>query len=223
MAVRTRQREIEGVHVVLIGAFNPKLFDPWWFAKQKLIQDEEAEKAEVSVITSDVTVFSIGWLRLQAQSERVEISTNQPQYYQSLRDLVIGTFRILRHTPLRTFGLHLNAHYKCADRDEWHKVGDALVPKTLWNDLMVRPGVKSLSIRGTIAELQSGWVDVTVEPSVKVDPGIFFDVNHLYNDETVEHPQTAERVIATLAETWSGALDRAQHIMEYVLGNTLNG
>jgi hypothetical protein len=59
-ATSVRTPEVEGVNVVLLGSFNPRIFDPWWFAKEGLIQDDEAKNAEITVMTSNVAVFSLG-------------------------------------------------------------------------------------------------------------------------------------------------------------------
>src|SRR5207244_4594832 len=100
MAGSERTPEIQGLTVVLLGSFNPRIFDPWWFAKEGLVQEDEAENADVAVMTSALTNFSLGWLRLHAEAERVQVSATQPQYYDALRDLLLGTFSILRHVPL---------------------------------------------------------------------------------------------------------------------------
>src|SRR5438552_6425805 len=103
MAEINRTPEVQGLTVVLAGSFNPRIFDPWWFAKEGLIQEDEAKNAETTVMTSTLAIFSIGWVRVQAEAERVQMSATQPQYYDPIRDLVLGTFRILRHVPLSAF------------------------------------------------------------------------------------------------------------------------
>jgi hypothetical protein len=39
--------EIQGMSIVLVGGFNPKIFHPAWFAAQKLIREKEAEEANI--------------------------------------------------------------------------------------------------------------------------------------------------------------------------------
>ena len=49
--------------IVLVGAFNPAIFQPSWLELHRLIRDTEAEAAKISIITAEVAVFSIGdWL-----------------------------------------------------------------------------------------------------------------------------------------------------------------
>ena|SRR5437867_100505 len=180
MAGIQRTPEIQGLTVVLVGSFNPRIFDPWWFVKQGLLQDEEAKNAEVTVMTSALSTFSIGWLRLNAEAERVQVSTTQPQYYDPLRDLLLGTFRILRHTPLTAMGLHWMAHYRSENEEEWHKIGNTLAPKEIWNKILTKPGLRTLVIEESRKKEPTELTRVAVEPSLKIQPGVFFEVHDLY-------------------------------------------
>ena len=69
--------DIQGVTVVFLGDFNPKIFQPAWFAVQGLIRQQEAEEANVEIIHPDVVSFSLEWLALQVTRERFAISTTQ--------------------------------------------------------------------------------------------------------------------------------------------------
>ena len=211
---------VEGLNVVLVGSFNPRIFAPWWVAKQKLIQDEEAEKAEIGVMTSEIALFSIGWLRIQAEAERVSIDTSQPQYYDALRDLVLGTFRILRHTPLKGVGFHWMAHFASANKEEWHTVGHTLAPKDIWRDVLKDPGLFNMVIRE--ARTPHDWTNVTVEPSLKVQPGIYFEVHDHYDIADTEPPPLgADIIMKAFEERWVGSLERSRKVMIHVLKRTV--
>jgi hypothetical protein len=216
----TTNPAVEGLSVVLAGSFNPRIFDPWWFAKQHLIQDEEAEKAEVAVMTSELSLFSIGWLRMQAETERVQISTSQPQYYDAVRDFVLGTFRILRHTPLKGIGFHWMAHFASADKEEWHAVGHALAPKELWRDVLKEPGLFNMVMRETRS--QHDWTNITIEPSSKVEPGIYFEVHDHYDTVDSEPPVGADLIMKALEDHWASSLDRSRAVMTHILKKTLH-
>jgi len=43
--------EISGASIVLLGSFNPPIFQPQWFARQNLLQPTLAEKAKINFIT----------------------------------------------------------------------------------------------------------------------------------------------------------------------------
>src|SRR3989304_7099258 len=98
--------------IVILGDFNPKIFQPSWFAAENLIGKQEAEGAVVSVVHSDISIFSIEWARLEILRERFFAETTQQPYDKALRDLVLGTFTILRHTPLRLMGINTTMHFR---------------------------------------------------------------------------------------------------------------
>src|SRR5947209_7914808 len=98
--------EIEGIHIVLIGAFNPKIFQPAWFAHQGLIRQEEAESAEQVVTVNELSTFTADWLTLQVTPDRLQASTGDAAHFDVLRDLILGTFRLLEHTPVEKMGIN---------------------------------------------------------------------------------------------------------------------
>ena len=216
-----RTPAIEGLMLVFAGSFNPRIFDPWWFARQGLIQEDEAKNAEIGVMTSTLSVFSIGWLRVHAEGERVQMTASQRPYYEPLRDLAVATFKTLRHTPLTALGIHWLAHFASADEEEWHKVGHALAPKAIWSEVLNKPGLLHLIIREK--PNRKDWTNVTVEPSIKVQPGIYFEVHDHYEIEDLNAAEGADKIVDILQEHWASSSDRAGNIMQHVLRRTLGG
>lgn len=98
--------EIEGMGIVLVGSFNPQIFQPAWFAAEGLIRKEEEEAAKIQLIHRQAALFSLDWLQLQVTDEKFVALTTPSSYYEPLRDLVLGTFRLLRHTPIRQMDLN---------------------------------------------------------------------------------------------------------------------
>ena len=49
--------EIEGVGIVLVGSFNPRIFQPAWFATENLIREEEEQAAKIELIHRQVAIF----------------------------------------------------------------------------------------------------------------------------------------------------------------------
>jgi hypothetical protein len=50
--------EIDAASVVMVGSFNPTIFQPLWLGAQKLIRAEEAETAKITTIQAELTDFS---------------------------------------------------------------------------------------------------------------------------------------------------------------------
>ena len=97
--------DIQSLSVVFLGDFNPKIFQPAWFAAQGLIRQQEAEEAKVDIIHPEVVSFSLEWLALQVTREQCALTTTQEPYYVVMRDLIVGTFNLLQHTPLHKLGI----------------------------------------------------------------------------------------------------------------------
>lgn len=216
-AVSNLKPEIEGVNIVLIGSFNPAIFHPAWFAREKLIQQEEGDRADVKVVSPEVSVFSIGWLALEITLDRFSARTTQIQNLDSLRDFVRGTFGLLRHTPVKQMGINCLAHYRSPSEEEWHKLGHCLAPKEPWENLLKEPGMRRVQMLGQRPDDYRGRIMVGVEPSVKVKPGVYFHVNDHYDNDVEEKGLEAERMMDILAASWQKSLDRAVNIMEALM------
>ena len=96
-----KEPEIHEHSIVLVGDFNVLIYHPLWFAAQNLIREHEARNAVIEIMHRDVAIFSIDWLTFQAFPDRVIFSTKSGSYFEVVRGLVIGTFSILEHTPIR--------------------------------------------------------------------------------------------------------------------------
>ncbi|MGD0205983.1 MAG: hypothetical protein ABSC89_00015 [Verrucomicrobiota bacterium] len=209
--------ELEGIYVVLIGSFNPQIFQPLWFSKEGLIQEPEAQKAEVQVIAPEAAVFSIGWMQLEVTHERFAATTNQPQYFDALRDLVLGVFKLLRHTPIKHLGINKLEHFRSSSEKEWHRIGHLLAPKEPWKGLLEEPGMRKVQMLGIRSDGFRGRISVTVEPSVKVKPGVFFGVNDHFEIEESEDVRSCERMVEILGKAWQDSLARAEKITRGIM------
>ncbi|MGH7802265.1 MAG: hypothetical protein ACREOW_16845 [Thermodesulfobacteriota bacterium] len=128
--------KIQGLSIVLVGDFNPKIFQPAWFGMEGLIRKNEVETADIQIIHSDVVAFNVkDWLSFNVTRERLSAETAQEAYYEILRDLIVGTFKILRHTPIKMMGINHTRHFLMDSEQEWHKFGDKLAPKEYWKSL----------------------------------------------------------------------------------------
>src|SRR5947209_5297307 len=98
--------ENEGASIVMIGAFNPAIFQPRWLSTQQLIRPEEGEDAKITIIQAEVADFSTEWFRLVVLQQRLQLLSTDPRQYSPLRDLAAGMFIILPHTPISSLGMN---------------------------------------------------------------------------------------------------------------------
>ena len=86
--------EIRGMSIVLLGDFNPKIFQPAWFGGHGLIRPTEADEAEVEIVHSEVTKFRLDWVVLQVTRDRLEAAG-----IMSANDLVRVSLNTLLNVP----------------------------------------------------------------------------------------------------------------------------
>lgn len=206
---------LQGMSIVLLGDFNPKIFQPAWFASEQLIPATEAEKAEIKIINPEVVIFNLDWLEVQVTRNRCSFGTSQEPYYEVMRDLCMGTFKILRHTPIRMIGINKNVHYRMKSIEEWHALGHKLAPKDLWNIILEEPGMKSLTIEGKRKDGFKGYIRVKVEPSVKIHTAVFIGVNDHYEAE--DPVVGSEKIINILEEYWGQSINKSETIINAIM------
>lgn len=181
MAQESPRLEIDGATIVVLGSFNPTIFQPLWFSENSLIRKEEAEQAKIEVVHPQVTIFSTDWFRLQATLENFTIETKDPTKLLPLRDIVSGTFAVLEHTPIRQFGMNRYMHFYIPSKEAWHSFGHNIAPKEAWTDLVADPGLLSLVIQGKRKNAESTRLQIKVEPSTQIEQGVFFHANDHYD------------------------------------------
>jgi hypothetical protein len=212
------QPVIQGVNIVLRGNFSPAIFHPAWLAAQGLIRSQEADEAEVEIVHSEVTQFRVDWLQMTVTTDRFQAGTTQEPYYEPLRDLVIGIFGIIEQTPLRVLGINWNFHYRTKSEDAWNTVGDRLVPKQDWQEVLSgRPGMRTLVVEGERPDNLEGYIRVRVEPSAKAAFGIYVEVNdHYALFSASKSPASAREAITIISEQWDLSTQRGLQIAEKI-------
>src|SRR3712207_5482364 len=211
------QIEMRAATIVIIGNFNPAIFHPAWLAANHLLRQQEADNAKIEITHPDIAAFSTEWLQFNCTRERLQVRTLQDAYYGPLRDLVLGVLTLLSHTPIRAVGLNGEFHYLAPSEKYWHSIGDRLAPKADWNGLLQQPGMRSLIIEGQRTDVYRGYVNVHIEPSSRVSPGIFVMTNDHYqlgNDRASSAETETARNILT--EHWDLSQENARLIAEHI-------
>lgn len=209
--------EVDGHTIVFVGALNPQIFQPAWFYNQNLIRKEEAETAKIEIIHREIVTFSTDWFQIQVTPERIIMSTTQAQYYEPLRDLALGTFRVLHHTPITKMGLNKESHFLMASEGAWHAIGDKLGPKDRWRNILEKPGLASFTMQGIRPDQYKGAINVRVEPSTRIKPGIFIQVNDHYELKEGESDQSAEKFLDILEVSWKSSIARSLKIAQTIV------
>lgn len=207
-----------GRSIVIIGDFNPKIFQPAWFAAEGLIGKQEAEGAKIDVIHHDASLFSTDWARIEVLRERFMIETTQQLIDKPLRDLVLGTFKILHHTPLRVMGINTWMHFRIESKEKWNNAGHSLTPKDLWSEVLDKPGMMAIAMRESPRrDGIKGYLDVRIEPSGAIEPGLFLAVNVHSECDHPDEVMGSNDVLSILEETWDDSTKRSEEIIYTML------
>jgi hypothetical protein len=205
--------ELEGASVVLLGNFNPAIFQPQWFARQSLIRPSEADAAEIQVIAPPITSFKLDWLVIQVTAQKFIATTADMGHLAPLLELVLGTFDSLQHTPVQQMGLNRDMHYRAPSVELWHSIGHKLAPKESWQGLIESPGMETIQISGKRSGSDALKLTVTIQPSIRVQPGVYFGTNEHF--DTGGGP--ARELMQVLKDHWWGAQEHAKTIAETLL------
>ncbi len=209
---------VEHVNIVLLGSFNPAIYQPSWFAAHGLIpsaDDKTPLGTTLNVSHREVTDFKTDEFQLQVVQQRFSIRVNTASFYDGARDLVVGTFKILRHTPITKMGINSEFHFKMPDAKQWNAVGDRLAPKASWGAL-TKPGMISCTMQGSRTDERTGYLRVRVEPSSVVPSGVFVEVNDHF-EASAAGGQGCDELIEVLGDVWEESLQGAETIATSLL------
>lgn len=216
-------QEFEGHSIVILGQFNPSIFQPLWFAANNLVRKQEAESATIEIVHKQATVFRVEWFSLQVTTDSFTVTTKEPAMSRPLRDLAVGTFKVLEHTPLRAFGMNRNGDYAMPSEAVWHSFGHQLAPKQYWKDILLEPGLLNMVIQGKRSN-SSGTIKVTVSTSLRVPHGIFINVNEHHG---LDRPELTpvdrnQLFLKTLQDGWDDFLSYAGGVPAHLFSETVN-
>jgi hypothetical protein len=224
--------EISTVSIVLIGSFNPRIFQPEWFVRNGIIRQEDADSASIEVIVPQYTAFSVDWFNTKISVDRFEIESNSPPFIRT-RDLTVRTFKeFLIHTPITKIGVNRIVHFNVASFEARDKIGSLLAPKAPWGewaeDLLGTQGTwETVGCLRSITMMQKerkdgylGTISARVEPSVYpnlLDRGIFMEVNDHYD---LGDPKTivgSDLAMSVLETQWERSLERSEWIIDQIM------
>lgn len=213
-----RAAESESASIVMLGSFNPTIFQPRWLGTQQLIRPEEAENAKITIIRAEVADFSTEWFQLQVLQNRLSLSSEDPRQYAPLCDLAAALFAILPHTPITAVGLNRLFHFKMPTIETWHGIGHLLAPKESWNAIMEGPGLRSMIMQGRRKHANAGTLHIKVEPSTKFENAVYVEVNEEFKASGDSESEGAQWVPRRLAEHWDAMMKFCEDAAEYLLG-----
>jgi hypothetical protein len=112
-------------------------------------------------------------------------------------------------------GLNRVMHFKMDSEKSWHAFGDKIAPKDVWKGVLEEPGLTSLTMQGprqTPTQKREKYINVRVESSSRVMPGIFIEVNNHFEIKDNDLP----KILNILKESWRDVLINSRKIADQI-------
>lgn len=134
-------------------------------------------------------------------------------YEAPLRDLVVGIFALLEHTPFEKMGLNYFAHHALEREEQWEWIERRLFVRSPFDGVLAESHLRSLVLDGRHEEAPGARIQIKVEPSIRVRPGLFVATNEHYDETGVE---AGHRLMDVLNRRWETSLSYARRVASHL-------
>jgi len=196
--------------IVLIGLFNPLMFQPEWFGKNDVISTEDAEFARSqdnslpTIITPQLTLFRTSQLSITVEPNRFQVVAEKEPMI-TIKDFTKKTFEKLGGLTIKAYGFNFSAHYRFENEIKINAFADKLTPKQYWESLLGkdisgenRKGGLSLLQMSQEKENGKGQIFVALQRSVHITHGIFLTCNDHTN---IDEGDSAADIVMEMIES----------------------
>jgi hypothetical protein len=212
-------RQEDSPSIGVIGKFDPRIFQPAWLRSENLLGELEAKAATESIdliVNANITSWQTDVMLVQVTPDRLFVLGKGESSAQPIRDFVVGALSLVPGNEAKLLGLNRSMHFSVGSEENWHRVGDALAPKSFWSGpLGENLGMLNLQIQqAPRQDGKAGRAVVTVQPSAKLPKqGVFIEVNNEFSDN--------EQFADLLASHWLRIQEEAGKLAEDLLTGVL--
>lgn len=219
--------EISGVSIVILGNFNPAIFQPAWLVRSGIEQDLDDDLIKIELIHKEVAQFAIDKTAYIIDSERFQISTTSAPWIQIADKVSVLFGETLPHSPVRAFGLNYDIHFKVSSTEKRTSIGRTLAPIAPWGAFgrsmegktpETVGGLLSQTMRSIeLSESYSINKNVKIEPSAKINDstGIYMQANFHYQ---ANQDITAPDLVGAIQDVFQNRVNEAEEIFDTVMG-----
>jgi hypothetical protein len=210
--------DLTGTSVVLVGSFTPAIVQPAHLIGAGLLTEADLAQLRYEILAPEVSVMQVPWMSLVLEPGKLTAqSTLQSPVGEPVRDFVFGFCATLPVKQFTSAGINHDTHFAVSSPEIWHSVGHTLAPKeTVWAKVLKEPGMLSLAIQGKRDDDLLGHINVKVEPSIRITPGIYLNVNDHFQAGEEEFKRDPAYLLGTIADNWSASKRRSDSILAVV-------
>jgi hypothetical protein len=184
------------VGVSLSGKFNPAIFHPAWFQARSLLTEEEASRA-LKVTHPEMAAYETDWVSVTVAPERYTAVSQQPPL-DRIREHVLETFDLLRHTPMNRVEMSWRIVLTEAVVNI-HELVARLVPPATWSTVLPGASLADLSMRTERPDSYDGYVEANV---ISLDSGARVLLVYVDRIDVEPSPAGCESVMNILRDRW---------------------
>jgi len=159
------------ISVVFLGNFNHRDFSVKRLQLFDIIDNADFENKDANIeVTDNYSYYNIRWSLLQIDNQRILLQINDPDSYKNeFVDLVFSILGLMGTSGVSAIGINNNYTVQMSSLENWHKIGDSLVPKARWADALATDshlGMSDVSIKADKyhTEPVEGHLHVTLKP-----------------------------------------------------------
>lgn len=194
----------QSLSIVVLGDFNPAIFQPLWFSANGLMPREETESAANVIIHRRVASFSMGRIHVQVDESRLGLTTAESPDAPILRDLAIGTLSILEHTPLKALGFNLDRAIELDSVEATREFAETIAPKQCWSRVLDDPEALQVIVMGTRSDCVADRMQIRVQ--LGSERRVIIGINQHYQvakDEDVDPRECHNSAQRALRDDWN--------------------
>ena len=193
--MNAENKQFFSTSIVLIGDFQPAMFQPFWFRMQDAISEEEYNyivnsKKEDMLITNNSVHFETGQFDIQITQNRFQIICKN-KTSEIIIDFFKKIFDSLSSMPITAYGINFIFHIEAKDKREMKRIGQTLSPWKNWNPLLLEEddneGTGITSITAT-KQKDYGRTNLTISVSDEIKHGIKFSFNFHHLPQNMDQP-----------------------------------
>ncbi|MBH2719216.1 MULTISPECIES: hypothetical protein [Serratia] len=120
------------VNVVWISPIiTPFMFSPEWFRRYELLREEDIDNSNTELNPDEIST-DYGWIEVACSPTKAVFQLRKAGLESALGDLTSSIFAMFEHAETQAIGINTLYIYDFQDKEQWNAIGDALVPKALW-------------------------------------------------------------------------------------------
>ncbi|WP_228296918.1 hypothetical protein [Klebsiella pneumoniae] len=166
------------INVVWVSPIiTPLMFSTEWFRRTELLREEDINHSKTN-IQENIISTDYGWLEITCYPTKAIFQLSKAGLEQSLSDLMSSIFAMFENAETHAIGINTLYEYDFHNREEWNAIGDALVPKALWqetnhsrileDDVFLNYGMRNLVVtlenKKTENKLYNERINITYAP-----------------------------------------------------------